>query len=183
MNEHGPKPTPRSTVLFRVAMLLVLLAALVVAFAPRLANLFSSERRMTSSGDPVDIQLVGVVPDGDDVLLDARGKVVPGMKFDWPGKRTYTWPQGTMLREFLFELGPGLNLLNFSRNSPGTVRPLEKHSWIQSVVCALDDERVPAAGGRQRVLFRVAMQTNYWGRTFLFGGKQAPLEEIELDLH
>src|SRR6266498_4233825 len=121
MNEHGPKPVLWSTILFRVAMLLVLLAALAVAFAPKLANLFSPERRLTTSGDPADIRLVGVVPDGDDVLLDARGNVVPGVKFDWPGKRTYTWPPGTMLREFLFELGPGLTDLEFGPNDPGSV--------------------------------------------------------------
>src|SRR5262245_32587843 len=106
MNEQDPKPVLWSTILFRLAMLLVLLAALAMAFAPKLVSLFNPQRRLTTSGDPADIRLVGVVPDGDDVLFDARGKVVPGVKFDWPGKRTYTWPAGTMLREFVFELGP-----------------------------------------------------------------------------
>ncbi|HEU0011868.1 MAG TPA: hypothetical protein VFT34_18785 [Verrucomicrobiae bacterium] len=183
MNEHGPKPVLWSTILFRVAMLLVLLAALAVAFAPKLANLFSPERRLTTSGDPADIRLVGVVPDGDDVLLDARGNVVPGVKFDWPGKRTYTWPPGTMLREFLFELGPGLTDLEFGPNDPGSVGLTESRYWIPNTSYALDNERVPLPDGRQRLLFRVAMSSNCWRRTFLFAGRQPPVEEIDLELH
>src|SRR5262245_36715885 len=106
MNERGQKPVLWSTILFRVGMLLVLLAALAMALAPKLANLFTPQKGLTTSGDPADIRLVGVVPDGDDMLYDGRGDML-GEKFDWPAKRTYTWPQGSMLREFLFELGPG----------------------------------------------------------------------------
>src|SRR5262245_20579596 len=126
MSEQGQKPVLWSTILFRVAMLLVLLAALAVAIVPKLATLFRPERRVTTSGDPADIQLVGVVPDGDDVLYDARGKLVPGVKLDWPGKRTYTWSQGTMLREFVFELGPGLADLEFYKNNPVALGLAEK---------------------------------------------------------
>jgi hypothetical protein len=183
MNEQESKPVLWSTILFRVAMLLVLLAALAVAFAPKLANLFSPERRQTTSGDPADIRLVGVVPDGDDVLFDGRGKVVPGVKFDWPGKRTYTWPQGTMLREFLFELGPGSADLEFGPNDPGTVSATDRRAWIPNASYALDNDRVLLPDGRRRLLFRATMSTNYWRQTFLFGGRQPPVEEIDLELH
>jgi len=167
--------------LLRIALSLVLLAALAMALAPQLANLFSPQRKLTTSGDPADIQLVGVAPDGDDVLYNGRGEIL-GEKFDWPGKRTYTWPPGTMLREFLFELGPGLEDLDFNQNDPGTVRPVEKRSWIQQVTCTLEDERVLGPSGHRRVLFRVAVHTNYLRRVALFGGRQA-LVEIDLELH
>jgi len=182
MNEHGPKPVLWSTLLLRVAMLLVLLTALVVAFAPKLANLFSPQRRLTTSGDPADVRLVGVVPDGDDVLLDARGKVVPDVKFDWPGKRTYTWPPGTMLREFLLELGPGSEDLEFSQSRPGSVEVAETRSWIPSTMYALDNERVLSPDGRRRFLFRVTMSQKSWRGGFLFSSRQPPVEEIDLEL-
>lgn len=181
MNEHGSKPVLWSTILFRLAMLLVLLAALGVVVAPKLATLFSPERRLTTSGDPADIRLVGVVPDGDNVLLDGRGKVIPGVKLEWSGTRTYTWPQGTMLREFLFELGPDLAELDFSPNDPGSIETTETRSWIPNASYAFDS--VPSPDGRRRFLFRATMDQTYWRGAFLFGTRRPPVEEIDLELH
>ncbi|MGH8244995.1 MAG: hypothetical protein ACREUU_01030, partial [Gammaproteobacteria bacterium] len=161
MNEPGPKSVLWSTILFRVAMLLVLLAALAVAFAPKLANLFSPEPRLTTSGDPADIRLISVVPDGDDVLLDARGKEIPGVKFEWPGKRTYTWPQGTMLREFLFELGPGQENLDFNPHIPVVSCLAQGRSWIPNTSCSLDNDGLLTSDGCRRLLFRVMMDQSY----------------------
>ena len=183
MNEQDPKPVLWSTILFRVAMLLVLLAALAMAFAPELLNLFSPQRRLTTSGDPADIRLVGVVPDGEDVLFDPRGNVVPGVKFDWPGKRTYTWPPGSMLREFVFELGPGSENLEFIPNNPGFVSPADNRGWMQNATYAVADDRVPSPDGRQRFLFSASISTNYWRSALLFGGSQFRLTEIVVELH
>src|SRR6266508_2167652 len=186
MNDHGSKPVLWTTILFRAAMLLVLLAALAVAFAPNLANLFSPQRRMTTSGDPADIRLVGVVPDGDDVLLDARGKVIPGVKFEWPGKRTYTWLHGRMLREFLFEVGPGVSDLELNKDNPGSILLREGNSWsrdvwIPNASFVQADEPLVLPDGRQRILLRVAMSQTYSRHGVIFGKvDQPPIEEINV---
>ena len=92
-----------STVITRWAMLVLLAMALVIALRPTVAVWVAGPKQHHASGDPADIRLVGVAPDGDEILLDPRGRLLPDVKLDWPGERTLSWSPQQLQRDLLFE--------------------------------------------------------------------------------
>lgn len=182
MSTEPKPPVLWTTVITRWAVAVLLLVVIVIALRPTVATWLGGERKHFVSGDGADIQLVGVAPDGEDILFDPRGRPHPTESLRWPGERTYTWPQQQVQRDFLFELGPGTENLEFPRDGAGAIGLAERRGWIQSSSMVLNGERVPAAGGRARILLRANLSQNYWRRGSIFGGNSRPLEEVNVSL-
>ena len=183
MNQTPKPPVMWSTVITRWAVLALLVMSLVIALRPTVAVWMAGPKKHYTSGDPADIRLVGVAPDGDDILLDPRGRPLAGVKLDWPGERTLSWASQQLQRDLLFELGPGTDDLEFLPENIGVVKTSNTRAWVGSSSIALGRERVTTPEGRRRILVRLTLHENYWSRTALFGSNQRLLEEVDFELH
>src|SRR6185503_13122017 len=73
----APSPKPPvlwSSLITRWAVALLLVIAVVIALRPTIATWLAGSRHFFTSGHSADIRLLGVAPDGENVLLDARGR-------------------------------------------------------------------------------------------------------------
>jgi len=168
------------TLIIRWSVLVLMLVAIAIALGPAIATWMAGTIKPQTSGDPVEIRLVGVAPDGDNILLDAdHGRPIPGMKLDWPGQRTLSWPPQHLQRDLLFELGPEARTLQFI---PGSARESNDRGMVSISSIALGRERVTTLDGHPQLLISLTLNEKYWKRNAFFGSSQRQLEQVDFDL-
>ncbi|MEY2407338.1 MAG: hypothetical protein QOF48_8 [Verrucomicrobiota bacterium] len=183
MSESSKPPVMWSTLITRWAVLLLIVVVVIIALRPTAAIWLAGPNKFHTSGDPANIRLVGVAPDGENILLDPWGRPLPEGTFVWNGTRTLSWSPQEMQRDLLFEMGPGTEDLDFLADIPGTVKASNNGGWVNSSSVAFGSERGPAADSPRRILVRLTFNEKYWRRGALFGSHQRQVEEVDFDLH